>query len=173
LLLPLWSFAPGVGNNPESLPTVGSAGVVRSHNSPSCREPHRGKVSEDDGKSSSNKHRAVLHPHEAGSNFTDNARHLAPEPASLSCDSGALAGDADVLARESSRHHVNSASPRSAVKGSHVIPDWEGRKASVVLPGHQYIAGVGIEFDGADGAPSKQVPPENAATSPGEQSELP
>jgi hypothetical protein len=151
---------------------VGRPGVARSHNSPSCREPHRGKVKQDQSKSSSHKHRAVFHPHETGLNFTNNACHLAPESRTGAADPGALAGGGDVLARESARHHVNSASPRSAVKGSHVIPDREGRKASVVLAGQKNIAGVGVKLDGADCSPPEEMPPEDATAGPGEQSEF-
>jgi hypothetical protein len=70
----------GVGNsaNPDSLAAVWSAGVARSHNSPSRIIPQRGKVKQDQAKSSSHKHRAVFHPHVPGSNFTNNARHLPP-----------------------------------------------------------------------------------------------
>jgi hypothetical protein len=69
----------GVGHNPTPVPLVGSANVVRSHNSPSRIIPHFGKVTEDHGKSSLNKQWAVFHEDEARSNFTDNARHLAPQ----------------------------------------------------------------------------------------------
>jgi hypothetical protein len=154
-----------VRHNPDAFPLVWSASVARSHNSPSCREPHRGKVKQDQSKSSSHKHRAVFHPHEAGSNFTNNARHLSPESRAGTADPGALTGGGDVLAREASRHHVNNSAPRSAVKGSHVIPDREGRKASVVLPGNQHIAGIGVELNGADGSPPEERSPEDAATS--------
>jgi hypothetical protein len=44
---PFHSLALGVRQNPYSVPLVRSAGVVRPHNSPSCIEPHRGKVSQD------------------------------------------------------------------------------------------------------------------------------
>ena len=53
---PSQSFAVGVGHNPDSLSTVGSADVMRSDNTPSRIEPQRGKVTEDSGKPSSHKH---------------------------------------------------------------------------------------------------------------------
>jgi hypothetical protein len=73
------TLALGVGHNPASVPLVRSANVVRSHNSPARIIPHLGKVTEDHGKSSLNKQWAVFHEDEARSNFTDNARHLAPQ----------------------------------------------------------------------------------------------
>jgi len=47
----------GVGQYPDSLATVGSPCVVSSQHTPSSIIPQRGKVTEDHGKSSSNKHR--------------------------------------------------------------------------------------------------------------------
>jgi hypothetical protein len=58
---------------------VRGANVVRSHNSPARIIPQRGKVTEDHGKSSLNKEWAVFHEDEPRSNFTDDARHLAPQ----------------------------------------------------------------------------------------------
>jgi hypothetical protein len=54
-LLP--SVARGVGHNPDTFPDVGSANVNRSDNPPSRIIPHRGKITEDSGKSTSNKQR--------------------------------------------------------------------------------------------------------------------
>jgi hypothetical protein len=158
----------GVGTptkHPNPLPLMGGTGVARSHNSPSCREPHRGKVKQDQSKASSHKHRAVFHPHVTGSNFTNNSCHLTPQPRPSAVDSGSLSCCADVLTREAARNHVNNSSPRFSVKRSHVIPDREWRKASVILPGDQNIAGVGVKLNGADGSPAEQVPAEDAATS--------
>jgi hypothetical protein len=69
------------------------------------------------------------------------------------------------LAREASRHHVNTASPRTSVKGANVIPDRERREASVVLPCDENASGIVVVFDGADAPPSKEVSTEDAATS--------
>ena len=77
---PMQASAVGVGQHPDPVALMRGACVVRSHNSPSCREPQRGKVREDQAKASAYKHRAVLHPDVAGSNLTDNARHLCPKP---------------------------------------------------------------------------------------------
>ncbi|MFT3992414.1 MAG: hypothetical protein QM680_13500 [Luteolibacter sp.] len=90
---------------------------------------------------------------------------MLPHTASLAFDSGTLSCDADVLTREASRHHVNTASPWAAVEGLNVIPDRERFEASVVLSGDQNVPCVGVPFDGADGAPSKQFAAKNAASS--------
>jgi len=47
----------GVGNNPDAIPLMGRPDVGGSHNTPSRVIPQFGKVTEDHGKSSSNKER--------------------------------------------------------------------------------------------------------------------
>ena len=128
LFLVPYCCAVGVGSNePDSVSLVGSSGMSRSQHSPPRIIPQRGKVTEDHGKASANKERAVFHEDEAGSNLADDARHLSPEAAAFSGDTGATSCGRDVLAREASRHHVNTAAPRSSVKGADVIPDRERR----------------------------------------------
>jgi hypothetical protein len=63
---------------PNPVALVWCPSVMCAHNSPPRIKPQRGKITEDHGKSSLNKHRAVFHPHESRSNFTDDARHLSP-----------------------------------------------------------------------------------------------
>jgi len=166
------SEATSVGHNPASVPLVRRAGVMRSHNSPPHIIPHFGKVTEDHGKSSGNKQRAVFHEDVARLYFTDDSRHVGPQAAALSGDADASAGAADVLARESPRHHVNTASPRASVKSPHFVPYRERRENAVILPGAQYSDGVGVVFDGADGSPSEDVAAEYAATSACEKCQL-
>jgi len=110
-----------------------SAGVIRSHNSPRRIIPHLGKVTEDDGKSSSHKQRAVFHEDEARAYFADNARHLTPEPGPGSGDPGSFPGCGNVLARESARNHVNNSSPWSSVKCTDIVPNRERGKHTIVL----------------------------------------
>ena len=148
-------------------PNVGS-----SQHCPFAVIPERGQITEDSPKSSSKEGWAVLHEDVAGSNLANDPRHVSPHAGALSVDSCAFAGHADVLARESSRHHVNAASPRSAVKGLNVIPDREGREKAVVLSGGKYACCVGLPLDGADGSPSKQVAAKDASTSACEKSQL-
>ena len=160
------SLAVGVGSqNPNSISLVWGAGVMRSKHAPLRIIPQRGKVTEDHGKASSNKHWAVFHKDETRSNLTDNSRHLSPKPASVSFDSGSFACNADVLAGKSARNDVNTASPRSAVKGANVVPNRERRENAVILSGAQYASGVGVSFDGADSSPSKEMSAEYASTS--------
>jgi hypothetical protein len=158
--------AVGVGSNdPESIALVRRTRVVGSQHTPSRIIPQRPKVTEDGGKASGNKKRRVLHEDETRSNLADDSRHVMPQPRTLAGNSGALAGRRDVLAGKAARYDVNTAAPRSAVKGSNVIPYRERREAPVVLACAQYPSGVGVDLDGADGSPSKQVSAKYSATS--------
>ena len=139
--------------------------MVRSEHAPVHIEPHRGQVSENGSKSPANESWAVLHEDESRCHLANDPRHLPPESAPGPVDSSALSGDADVLTGKPSRNHVNTASPWASVEGANVIPDRERGEASVVLPGDQYVPCVGVVLDGADGAPSEEVPPEYASTS--------
>jgi hypothetical protein len=145
----------GVGHNPDPFPSVRRTNVVCSQHTPPRIIPQRGKVTEDHGKPSGNKERAVFHEHESRSYLTDNSRHFGPEAGLGSGDACTFAGGADVLARESPRHHVNTSSPGHSAKGSNVIPNRESRENAVILSGDKYPAGVWVALDGADGSPSE------------------
>jgi len=91
----------GVGTHkPESFAAVGRSNVGSSQHCPSAVIPERGQVTEDSPKSSSNEGWAVFHEDEAGSNFAHDPRHVGPHSAALAVNASALAGNADVLARE-------------------------------------------------------------------------
>jgi hypothetical protein len=141
-------------------PNVGS-----SQHRPPAVIPERGQITEHSVESSSKECWTVLHKREAGSNLANDPRHVGPHAGALAVDSGALAGDADVLARKTARYHVNNPSPRSSVKGANVIPNREGREKAVILSGDKNACGVWLPLDGADGAPSEDVARQNATTS--------
>jgi hypothetical protein len=139
-------LATGVGTDPEAVPFMGGAHAGCSQHSPSRIEPQLGQVPKNSGESGPPENKqpcAVLHFNSTGSNFANDASHLAPQPGSLAVKAVSVLGlavgigDAGVLAREASSHHVNNAAPWSAVKGPHVIPNRERRECSVVLSGHQ------------------------------------
>jgi hypothetical protein len=89
-----------------------------------------------------------------------------PQAASLTFDSSPFSGAGNVLAWKASGHDVNEASPWSPVEGLDIVPNWESWQPSVALTGEQDAAGVGINFDSADGAPSQDWPSQNAASCP-------
>jgi hypothetical protein len=158
-------LASGVGNKPESFAAVGCPNVGSSQHCPAAVIPERGQITEDSSKSPSNEGWAVLHEHEAGSNLANDPRHVLPHAAALSVNACALSGNADVLAREAARNHVNKATPVSSVKGPNVIPNREGREKAVILSGGKNARGVGLPFDGAHSSPSEQVAAEYSSTS--------
>ena len=156
----------GVGSNkPEAVPLVRGANVGSSQHCPPAVIPERGQITEDSVESSSKERWAVLHEREAGSNLANDPRHVGPHSAALSFDAGALAGNADVLAREAARNHVNSPTPSSSVKGANVAPDRERREKAVILSGGKYASGIGLPLDGTDAAPPEQLAREYSATS--------
>ena len=83
---------------------------------------------------------------------------------------GALVAEAGLpgftlLHGEGHSSDFSNASPRSSVKGAHVIPNRERRKCSVVLSGNENGSGVGLVLDGANASISEQLACENASTS--------
>jgi hypothetical protein len=162
----------GVGHNPDPLADVRCASVDCSEHTPSRMIPHRGQVSENSSETQGSEHWAVLHKDVSRSYLANDARHLPPESGAGAVDACAVSSGADVLAGKPSRNDINTAAPRSSVKGSHVIPDGKRRQASVVLSRHKNACGVGVALDGADGSPPEQVPAEDASTSAREKSQL-
>jgi hypothetical protein len=154
-----------VGQKPEAVTLVRGANFVSSQHCPPAVIPERGQVTEDSFESSSKEHWAVLHEDVLGSNLANDPRHVSPHARPLPVDTGALACGADVLAGKPARNHVNSASPRSSVKGLNVIPNREGRENAVVLSGGKNACCVGLPLNSADGAPAEELAAEYAATS--------
>jgi hypothetical protein len=163
-----------VGDNPYSVAVVRGrnnsvsrldGGIVCAQHSPSRIIPQRGQVPENNAEPPRSENWRVFHERVSRSNLANDAGHFSPQSGALSGDSGAFAGCADVLARESSRNHVNNASPWPSVKGANIIPNREGRQKSVILSGDKYACCVGVSFDGAHGSPVEQVAAEYASTS--------
>jgi len=172
LSCPCESILFGVGQDPDTFSLMRRTGVASPEHSPLCIIPQRGQVSENPSKPARSEHWGVFHEDESRSYLANDPRHFSPEAGAGAVNAGALSCGTDVLARESARHHVNTASPRASVKGSHVIPDRERREAPIVLASHENACGVVIELDGADSSPSEQVPAEDASTSAREKSQL-
>jgi hypothetical protein len=101
----------------------------------------------------------------AGQYLANDPGLFFPEAAAGSGDAFPRAGGADVLTGEAASDDIHASSPWSPVEGADVIPDGEGGEAAIVLPLEEAVAGVGIDLDGADGAPSQHVACEYSATS--------
>jgi hypothetical protein len=95
-----------------------------------------------------------------------------PHPAPLSGDACPFSGAADVLARKSSRYHVNKSAPRLSVKGLNVIPNRERREKAFILSAGKYSGGVWFPFDSADGSPSKQLSAKDTPSGPCKEREF-
>jgi hypothetical protein len=162
----------GVGHDPDALTPVVRSNVRSGKHSPRSIEPERGQVSKHSAKSSSNESWGVLHEDEAGSNLANDSGHVEPQTRTGAINAGALPCDADVLAWESPRHHVNTSAPRVSVKGANVIPNRERREKAVVLSGDKYACGIGLPLNSTDGSPAEQLAAENASTSPGKEREF-
>jgi hypothetical protein len=171
-LLAIASDRTGVGHKPEPVSLVRSSNVGSSQHCPAAVIPARGQVTEHSSESPSKERWAVFHEDVSGSNLANDPRHMSPHSAAASVDACPSACNADVLTWKAARNDVNTAAPRSAVKGLNVIPNREGREKAVILSGGKYASCVGFPLDGADGTPSKQVTSEYASTSACEKSQL-
>jgi hypothetical protein len=85
--------------------------VVRSQHFPFRIVPALVQAAEDNVETSPNKLGGVFHEDVLRSNFPNDAEHLEPEGRFFSGDAGAVSGGTDVLARKTSRYHVNNATP--------------------------------------------------------------
>jgi hypothetical protein len=142
-----------------------STGMVCSEHSPSRIIPHLGKVFENNVESSCSEQRTVFDENKSWFHFTNNPRHVLPQAAFLSLDSGPGPGCADVLTGKPARYHVNNSSPRFSVKGLNVIPNRESRENAFILSGDKNACGVGLPLNSADGAPAEEFAAEYASTS--------
>nr|WP_244127745.1 hypothetical protein [Burkholderia gladioli] len=104
--------------------------------------------------------------------MANDPSHFGPEPASLTVEAITGPGCADVLAWKTPSHDVNNSAPRSAVKGSNVIPNREWRKGAIVLPSDKDGLGVGIKFNGAYASVSPQLTCKDSSTSTREKMKL-
>lgn len=132
------------------------ANVPRSQHIPSRIKPERGQVTEDDSEPARSEHWGVLHEDVTGSNLANDASELAPEAGSLALDAGAAPRARDVLAGEPAADDVDEPAPGQPVEGADVVPDGERVEHAVALALSEHALAVGVEFDGADGAPPEQ-----------------
>jgi hypothetical protein len=148
----------GVGSNdPHSVPLVRRTDVMSSDHTPRRIKPQVGKPAEDDVQSSSAEPRGVLGKDERRANLANDAEHLEPESRAVSGETSAASRAGDVLAGEASRNNVNCSAPRRAVERADVVPDGEWIEVSVSLALSEHALTVGVDLDGADGAPTEKA----------------
>jgi hypothetical protein len=102
---------PELSENPASFSAMRCANVVRSQHFPFRIVPACVQAFEDNIESVPNKSGGVFHKDESRSSLPNDAEHLEPEGRFFSGDTGAVSGGTNVLARKTSRYHVNNASP--------------------------------------------------------------
>jgi len=82
--------------------------------------------------------------------------------------SAGASGEESELVTHRSAFPIDMSAPGQSVECPHVIPDGEPPEHPVPLPGEQHAAAVGIKFDSADGAPTKEEPSQDASACSGE-----
>lgn len=153
---PRSSLDVGVGQNPKPFSSVRRSNVIRSQHAPLRIVPRRGQLSENGSKVGVSKETwDVLQEAESRSYLANDPDSVGPH-ISLVLISAALAGDGERLARESRSDNIHRSTPRSTVKGSDVIPNWEHGKQTVGLPPQQDFPAVRLDLDGADGFESEE-----------------
>lgn len=168
-------------DDPEAVSVVGNRNLCtsKSHCEGVCSEytalrivPQTVKVLEDNVETSCAEVRAVLDERPPRLDFSDDAGELSPEAAARPSQAGTASSGRDVLAWETARDHINSASPRVSVECTNVIPYREGFKRPVILAGSQDARGVPVGLHSADCLPSKERTAEDASSCPCEEGEL-
>jgi hypothetical protein len=99
-------------------------------------------------------------------NFANDAGELGPQSRPTPFDSSAFAGGRYVLTGKSSRYHVNESIPRVPVERLNVIPHGETVQVPFRLSLKKAGHTEGIMLNSADGAPTKQLSSQDAASCP-------
>jgi hypothetical protein len=157
-----------VGNNPQTVPAVIGAEGARWYAIPLAVIPALGQLSEYRVHVSvgpSKQPWDVLQQKVVGSYLANDTDCLWPKiPIVFRCFP--LPNDAEWLARKPCADDINVTSPWGAVEGPDIVPDWEPWQDSVSLSGEQNPSAEGINLNSADGAPSKQLGCQDAASCP-------
>jgi hypothetical protein len=154
---PLVALGVAVGD-PEAeppFPTVRGARFLRAEYVPFTIEPEADQGTEHEVEEcspvSGNDAWNVLEKDKARLNFSDDSPDVAPDEPFIS-HAESLAGEADGLAGESRSDEIHRATPRSAIEGANVIPDWSKVKGIVFHAGSEDRCREGGVFDIADGS---------------------
>lgn len=101
-------LASGVGNNPDSVPLVrGESGASRNAVPPQI-EPERGQLSENGSKSPNKESCDVFQDNELRSNLANEPGEFKEKAGPFSIQTGAVTGEADVLAGEAAADESSS-----------------------------------------------------------------
>lgn len=111
-----------------------------------CRVAQAPKAVDDVGKSQIEVTLDVLAPDPFWLHLVDDAGHVGPEMPAVGV-AASSAGVAEGLAGITGRHEMNSAAPRSAIKGSQIAPDRRLTQGLVCHPRHESGRSVAFPLD--------------------------
>ncbi|BAQ16929.1 hypothetical protein GL4_1473 [Methyloceanibacter caenitepidi] len=138
----------GVGQYEEATPLVARSSFIRREQARFNRKAQASKALADLGKSQIEMTVDVLAEDPLGLDFADDPFDVRPDVARILCSS-LLAGDGERLAWVSGSEDIHLAAPRSAVKGSNVVPDRRTIQGFVFHPRHEGGRGEGFSLDKA------------------------
>jgi hypothetical protein len=134
---------------------VRGSGIGRSVTRPLRIEPERGKVGQDGIEPARAEGRDVLNEDISRANLGDNPSELGPQPGAFPGEPGSLAGNGDILTRESASEQIHDATPRAPIKGRNVVPDRRLIQLRVCHPCHENGRRVGFPFNVTHGSYSR------------------
>lgn len=156
----------GVGHDPDSIPSVGSANGGSRNAVPLSIVPERGQVSENVSKPPSKQSCDVFHDDECGSYLANEPGVFAPQAGSFAGKSRAFSSVGQVLTGEAA---TNDIGPRS-----HLGQPVSGQGLNVVMDQHpwpmlgQHLPAERIDFTERDGLKTaRPLKPEAEAAEPG------
>jgi hypothetical protein len=135
-----------VGHDEESATPVRSADFSRCEQARFCAVAQAAKAAGDLGKSQIDVAFDVLGEDDAGAHLVDDPLDFGPEVAGIGL-AAPLSGEAEGLAGITGREDINAATPRSAVKGSQIVPHRCAIQGRVFHPGHESGRSVGFPLD--------------------------
>jgi hypothetical protein len=134
---------------------------------PDAIEPERGQLCENSANVSSSKDLChVFQEHEPRSNFANDAEGVRPEVAFIEFTDVRTCGTPG-LTWEARSDDIHDSTPRSAIEGSDVVPDWEQVQQAVPLASEEHFSAIRLFFHGADGSPAERSACEQPAASSG------
>ena len=156
----------GVGKYPDAISDMRGAEVASSQHTPPRVIPQAGQVFENTRQSVTAQTRGVFDECKSRPHLANDSRKLAPKAAAWAIDPSSLASCANVLAWKSAADDVDVPAPRATDERLHIVPNWESLQHSIGLTLEQDVATKGINLNSADGAPTKQLSAQDAASCP-------
>lgn len=135
-----------MGQYEEPPPKVRRARFSRSEDAREDRVTQAAKVSGDVPKSQGDVAADVFEEGPARADLVDDPRDVGPEVARIG-GAASMSRLAEGLTGVAGRDEIHAAAPRSAVKGSEIVPDSRRSQGLVFHPGHKRGRSVGFPLD--------------------------